>query len=42
MTIIMVTHEMDVAMRCERIIRLQDGTIATDEHVVRPDSNGHP
>jgi len=29
-TIILVTHEDDVAARCQRVIRLRDGEIATD------------
>ncbi len=32
-TIIMVTHEADVARTCERIITLRDGQILTDERV---------
>lgn len=30
-TIIMVTHEADIAKHCERIIRLEDGKVASDE-----------
>jgi len=30
-TIIMVTHEADIAKHCERIIRLEDGKVAADE-----------
>jgi putative ABC transport system ATP-binding protein len=30
MTIIMVTHDDDVADRCERIVRLKDGLVETD------------
>lgn len=32
-TIIMVTHEMDIAQRAGRIIRLLDGEIASDEKI---------
>ena len=31
LTILMVTHDDDVADRCERIVRLRDGEIETDE-----------
>lgn len=31
MTIIMVTHDPEVSLRCERIIRLRDGLIESDE-----------
>ena len=31
-TIIMVTHEPDIAAHCERVIRLEDGKINSDSH----------
>jgi len=37
-TIIMVSHEDEVALRGRRIIRLRDGSIQTDELVERPSS----
>ncbi|NQT17867.1 MAG: ATP-binding cassette domain-containing protein, partial [Planctomycetes bacterium] len=30
-TIILVTHEPDVAARCKRIVRLRDGHVQSDE-----------
>jgi putative ABC transport system ATP-binding protein len=35
-TVIMVTHEPDVAAHCKRIVRMRDGLIAHDELVPRP------
>ena len=36
-TIIMVTHEPEIAKHCERIIRLEDGKIASDEKRLKSD-----
>lgn len=35
-TILMVTHEWDVAMHCKRIVRFKDGRIISDELVDKP------
>lgn len=35
-TVIVVTHEMDVAMHCKRIIRFRDGHLVGDEQVRNP------
>ncbi len=32
-TILVVTHEEDVARHARRIVRIRDGQIASDEHV---------
>ena len=37
-TIIMITHEDEVAARARRVIRLRDGLIETDEYHARPQS----
>ncbi len=34
-TIIMVTHEPDIAAHCERVIRLADGNVESDQRQVR-------
>jgi putative ABC transport system ATP-binding protein len=35
-TVVMVTHEADVAAHCRRIVRMRDGVIARDEIVAHP------
>ena len=37
-TIVLVTHEPDIARRCRRIIRLKDGAVESEEVVPRPAS----
>jgi putative ABC transport system ATP-binding protein len=37
-TILIVTHEEDIAARCHRIVRLRDGLIETDERTARGQS----
>jgi len=35
-TVVMVTHEPDVASHCGRIVRMRDGVVARDEPVLEP------
>jgi putative ABC transport system ATP-binding protein len=35
-TVVMVTHEPDVAAHCKRVVRMRDGVIARDELVANP------
>ena len=35
-TVVMVTHEPDVAEHCKRIVRMRDGTVSGDELVPQP------
>ena len=35
-TVVMVTHEPDVAAHCKRIVRMRDGVISADERVFTP------
>jgi putative ABC transport system ATP-binding protein len=32
-TVVMVTHEPDIAEQCQRIVRLQDGRVLSDHRV---------
>ena len=35
-TIILVTHETDIARHCRRIVRFRDGKVVSDEPVAEP------
>ncbi|MFA0762028.1 MAG: hypothetical protein HZLCBSQH_002141, partial [Candidatus Fervidibacterota bacterium] len=35
-TIILVTHEPDIARHCRRIVRFRDGKVVSDEPVAEP------
>jgi putative ABC transport system ATP-binding protein len=35
-TVVLVTHEMDIANHCHRVIRFKDGRVVTDEAVANP------
>jgi len=35
-TVVMVTHEPDVAAHCRRIVRMRDGVVSHDDPVVAP------
>src|SRR5947207_370279 len=35
-TVMLVTHELDIAMHCNRIIRFKDGIVVADEPVEKP------
>ncbi|MBI2774216.1 MAG: ABC transporter ATP-binding protein [Chloroflexi bacterium] len=36
-TVVLVTHEPDVASHCQRIVRMRDGVVWSDERVLRPE-----
>lgn len=35
-TVVMVTHELEIALHCDRIIRFKDGRVQSDERVPNP------
>jgi putative ABC transport system ATP-binding protein len=35
-TVVIVTHEMDIAQHCKRIVKFRDGKIVSDERVANP------
>jgi putative ABC transport system ATP-binding protein len=35
-TVVLVTHEPDVAAHCQRIVRMRDGVVWSDERVMKP------
>ena len=35
-TVVLVTHESDIALHCNRIIRFKDGRVLSDEVVPNP------
>jgi putative ABC transport system ATP-binding protein len=40
MTIVMVTHDPDVAAQCQRIVHIKDGVIASDDVIASDELNG--
>lgn len=40
-TILIVTHEEDIAQMCSRIVHLKDGSILTDERIPRQPAKAH-
>jgi putative ABC transport system ATP-binding protein len=36
LTIVIVTHEADIGLHCQRIVRLNDGLIIKDEMIATP------
>jgi len=42
MTVLMVTHETDIAARARRLVRIRDGQIAEDGAIVNPAAPGKP
>src|SRR5262249_51202656 len=35
-TVVLVTHELEIAMHCHRIVRFKDGRVVSDEQVAEP------
>jgi energy-coupling factor transporter ATP-binding protein EcfA2 len=40
-TILVVTHEAEIAQRCRRVVRLRDGQVESDGQHDAPASSGH-
>ena len=38
-TIVLVTHEEEIARKCRRIIRLRDGVIVSDDRIEHPEDD---